>query len=52
MVDKQMIDKLKSMERRYDDLGAALSLPEVLSDSEKLQELGRERAGLEEVVSD
>ncbi|MBI2858750.1 MAG: peptide chain release factor 1 [Chloroflexi bacterium] len=47
-----MIDKLKSLERCYDDLGAALSLPEVLSDSEKLQELGRERAGLEEVVSD
>ena len=46
-----MLDKLSAMEQRYRAIGEELTLPSVLGDYTKLQGLGRERAGLEKVVS-
>ena len=46
-----MLDKLSAMEQRYRVIGEELTQPSVLGDYTKLQELGRERAGLEKVVS-
>ena len=45
-----MLDKLSAMEQRYRVIGEELTQPSVLGDYTKLQELGRERAGLEKVV--
>lgn len=39
------------MERRYDEIAELLSQPEVASDPEQLQKLGREQAKLEETVA-
>ena len=36
-----MIDRLKQMEQRYEDLSAQLGLPEVINDHEKYQKAGR-----------
>lgn len=46
-----MLDKLSAMEERYHAIGEELMQPSVLGDYTKLQGLGRERAGLERVVS-
>ncbi|MDE2802475.1 MAG: PCRF domain-containing protein, partial [Chloroflexota bacterium] len=46
-----MLDKLSAMEDRYHAIGEEMTRPSVLGDYTKLQELGRERAGLERVVS-
>ena len=46
-----MLDKLSALEQRYRVIGEELTQPSVLGDYTKLQELGRERAGLEKVVS-
>src|SRR3990172_12919977 len=45
-------DKLQSIEKRYEELNGLMSRPEISSNREKLQELGRERAGLDDIVSD
>jgi peptide chain release factor 1 len=39
------------MERRYDEIAELLSQPEIASDPEQLQKLGREQAKLEETVA-
>ncbi len=39
------------MERRYDEIAEQLSRPEIASDPEQLQKLGREQSKLEETVS-
>jgi len=44
--------KLQSIEKRYEELNELMSRPEISSNREKLQELGRERAGLDDIVSD
>ena len=46
-----MLDKLSAMEHRYHAVGEEMTQPSVLGDYTKLQELGRERGGLEKVVS-
>jgi len=46
-----IIQRLDEMKRRYDELSAELSKPEVASDPEFLQKYGREQSELAEVVS-
>ena len=46
-----MLDKLSALEQRYHTIGEEMTQPSVLADYTKLQELGRERSGLEKVVS-
>ncbi|WP_099159384.1 peptide chain release factor 1 [Virgibacillus ndiopensis] len=45
-----MLDRLQSLEDRYDKLNELLSDPEVISDTNKLREYSKEQAGLEDVV--
>jgi peptide chain release factor 1 len=46
-----LFQRLDEMKRRYDELSAELSRPEVASDPEFLQKYGREQSELAEVVS-
>jgi peptide chain release factor 1 len=46
-----LFDRLGEVERRYDELAALLSDPEIATDPARLQEFGRERAELEEPVA-
>ncbi|MDF2556827.1 MAG: prfA [Bacillales bacterium] len=46
-----MIDKLQSVEDRYERLNELLSDPTVISDSNKLREYSKEQAGIQEIVS-
>jgi peptide chain release factor 1 len=45
-----MLERLQSLEDRYNKLNELLSDPEVISDSTKLREYSKEQAGLEDVV--
>jgi peptide chain release factor 1 len=45
-----MLERLADTEARYEELTRLLGDPEVLSDHRKVQELGRERSGIEDVV--
>ncbi|WP_163969487.1 peptide chain release factor 1 [Oceanobacillus halotolerans] len=45
-----MLDRLQSLEDRYQKLNELLSDPEVINDTNKLREYSKEQAGLEEVV--
>ena len=45
-----MLEKLGSIEGRFEEVGAMLSNPEVISDSKKLQELSKEHAELSSIV--
>lgn len=45
-----LIEKVKEIEVTYHDLGEQLSLPEVLNNSRKLQEISKKRATLEETI--
>src|SRR6266699_991459 len=45
-----LIDKLASLAKRYEELNALMAQPEVLEDIPLLQRYGREHAELEEVV--
>lgn len=45
------LDTLADIERRFDDLEQQLADPEVTSDPQRLQEIGRERAEIEDVVN-
>src|SRR5699024_9337045 len=45
-----MLERLQSLEDRYNKLNELLSDPEVISDTEKLREYSKEQADLEEVV--
>ncbi|MBL8130121.1 MAG: peptide chain release factor 1 [Thermomicrobiales bacterium] len=45
------LDTLRDIERRFDELERQLADPEVTSDPQRLQEIGRERAEIEDVVS-
>ena len=46
-----MLDRLQSLADRYEELTAEMGQPDVASDYERLQELAKERASLEEIVS-
>ena len=45
-----MFERIAEMEKRYDEIAELLSRPEIASDPEQLQKLGREQARLEEPV--
>jgi peptide chain release factor 1 len=46
-----LLQRLDEMKLRYDEISAELSRPEIVSDREALQRLGREQSGLAETVS-
>ncbi|MBI2853758.1 MAG: peptide chain release factor 1 [Chloroflexi bacterium] len=46
-----MIDRLELLEKRYEELTQLMADPQVSSDPTRLQEVARERAGLEDVVT-
>lgn len=46
-----MWDKLKDVERRYEELGRELSSPEVVSDREKFRKSSKEHKDLSEIVA-
>ena len=50
MVATSMIDKLDPIIRRYEDIELAMADPEVAASYERIQELAKERASLEELV--
>ncbi|WP_156291998.1 peptide chain release factor 1 [Oceanobacillus salinisoli] len=45
-----MIDRLQTLEDRYNKLNELLSDPEIVNDTKKLREYSKEQAGLEDVV--
>jgi peptide chain release factor 1 len=45
-----MWEKLEALERRYNELAQEMARPEVAADYERLQELAREHAALQEIV--
>ncbi|MFD1020075.1 peptide chain release factor 1 [Thalassobacillus hwangdonensis] len=45
-----MLDRLQTLEDRYEKLNELLSDPEVISDTNKLREYSKEQSGLEETV--
>ncbi|MFC4558092.1 peptide chain release factor 1 [Virgibacillus kekensis] len=45
-----MLDRLQTLEQRYNKLNELLSDPDVISDTKKLREYSKEQAGLEDVV--
>ncbi|MBM7601206.1 peptide chain release factor 1 [Virgibacillus halotolerans] len=45
-----MIDRLQSLENRYNKLNEMLSDPEIINDTNKLREYSKEQSGLEDVV--
>jgi len=46
-----MLNKLESIQKRYEELTQQMSQPEVAADFERLQKLAQERAKLEDMVS-
>ncbi|RWZ58967.1 peptide chain release factor 1 [Halobacillus fulvus] len=46
-----MIDRLQSLEDRYEKLNELLSDPEVISDTNKLREYSKEQSGLQDTVA-
>ncbi|MEJ2739141.1 MAG: peptide chain release factor 1 [Dehalococcoidia bacterium] len=46
-----MLDRLESIEKRYDELEKLIAQPEISTDHEKLQSLAKEQAGIEDIVS-
>ena len=45
-----MLEKLELIQRRYDELGRLLAQAEIATDPGRLQELGKEKAALEDIV--
>jgi peptide chain release factor 1 len=45
-----MIEKLELIQKRYDELGQLLTREEIATDRKRLEELSKERAGLEDIV--
>ena len=45
-----MIDRLKIMDERYEEITKLLSDPEVVTDIKKLTELSKEQRGIEKAV--
>jgi len=46
-----MLDRLERIERRYQELGQQMAMPEVACDVKQLQVLAQERAGIESLVT-
>jgi peptide chain release factor 1 len=50
MLDDLLLDKLRAVEQRYEELGAKLSDPEVLARAGAMQKLAKEHSDLRELV--
>jgi peptide chain release factor 1 len=50
MLDDLLLDKLRAVEQRYEELGAKLSDPEVLARAGMMQKLAKEHADLRELI--
>jgi peptide chain release factor 1 len=48
--DKGMLDKLEAIKARFEDLGVALSNPEIVSDNRKFSAMSKEYRNLEKIV--
>lgn len=46
-----MLDRLESIEKRYEELNNLMAQPEVIADVERLQTLARERASIQDLVA-
>lgn len=46
----KLLEKLEALEKAYNDLGDELSKPEVATDPNKLRDLSRQRAGMEDTI--
>jgi len=46
-----MWDKLEQIDRRYQELGEQIAMPEITSDPKQLQKLAQERASIEDVAT-
>jgi len=46
-----MLDKLELIQKRYERLSQLIAEPEVAADPKRLQQLTKERASLEDIVS-
>ncbi|SFM16781.1 bacterial peptide chain release factor 1 (bRF-1) [Gracilibacillus orientalis] len=46
-----MLDRLESLEARYDKLNELLSDPEVINDSKKLREFSKEQSDLQDIIT-
>jgi peptide chain release factor 1 len=46
-----MLDKLEAIKARFDDLGVALTNPEIIADNKKFGALSKEYRGLEKIVT-
>lgn len=46
-----MLDKLEAIKARFDDLGVALTNPEIIGDNKKFGQLSKEYRSLEKIVS-
>ena len=46
-----MLDRLARIEKRYQELGEEMALPEVASDIKRLQQLAQERASVQDLVT-
>src|SRR5437763_12541829 len=46
-----MLDKLEAIKARFDDLGVALTNPEIIGDNRKFGQLSKEYRSLEKIVS-
>jgi peptide chain release factor 1 len=47
---KDMLEKIKSIEKSYDELGSTLSDPDVIQDYNKFKQLSKKRKSMEETV--
>jgi len=45
-----MFEKLELIQKRYDELSQLLAQAEIATDRRRLQELSKEKAGLEDIV--
>lgn len=46
-----MLERLETLERRYEELNQLMAQPEVVADVERLQSLAKEQAGISELVA-
>jgi peptide chain release factor 1 len=46
-----MLDKLEAIKARFDDLGVALTNPEIVNDNKRFMETSKEYRSLEKIVN-
>src|SRR6516164_8823523 len=51
MIPSLLLEKLRTVETRYEDLNHQLALPEVVSDSKRYQKIAKSHSDLGEIVN-